>query len=404
MEKVIFTWRPASAVCDWLLLDHNGNRQGPVVRGGEPAELASAAGGRELLWLAPGAEALSLDVRLPVKGHDKVLRALPYALEESLAGEPERFFFALPVQSGGDTTHAIALDIEWLRSALTELNALGLAPTRVVPDYLALPWTTDSWSVLADAGMLYVRTAAGLGFTLEADAGWAILARRLEAEPETTRPQFLRYIRGREPFGPVPTLAVLQPEPEPVPEGLLGVVPKGLADTLPVNLLQGSFNPRREWRALARPWRPAAYALAAVIVLAFAGFVTSWIRDSSANSRLHGEIVARFHRILPNQPLVDIRTQVNQRLQTISGGADKSGMLPLLAVLAQANTADVEVESFTYQSGTLEVQLHAANANDLEKLRSAISERSGLPVAVRSVSQTKSGVEGGLGIGAGTGS
>ena len=395
---------PASAVCDWLLLDHNGNRQGPIVRGGEPSELALAATGRELFWLVPGAEALSLGARLPVKGHDKILRALPYALEESLTGEPERFFFALPVQSDKDMTHAIALDIEWLRSALAELKGLGLAPTRVVPDYLTLPWTAGSWTVLADAGMLYVRTAAGLGFTLEADAGWAVLIRRLETESEATRPQFLRYFRGREPFGPVPTLAVLQPEPEPEPEGLLSVVPKGFADTLAVNLLQGPFNPRREWQALARPWRPAAYALAAVILLALAGFVTSWIQNSIANSRLHGEIVARFHRILPNQPLVDVRAQVNQRLQGIMGGADKNGMLPLLAALAQAKTADVAVESFTYQSGTLEVQLHAANANDLEKIRSAIAGQSGLPVAVRSVNQTKSGVEGGLGIGGGTGS
>lgn len=401
MERIVFTWSPGEAACDWLLLDGNGNRQGPVARGASLDEAAAAAPGRELVWLAPGTEVISLAANLPVKGREKVLRALPYALEERLAADPEQLFFALPAQNRGPLTHAVAADVGWLRGALAELAERGLAPARVVPDYLALPLAPDSWTVLADAGILYARSAPDFGFALEAETGWAVLARQLASLPETERPQFVRYIRGREPHGSEPALEVLRADADAADEGLLGVVPAGLEARDQLTLLQGQFNPRRQWQSLVRPWWPAIGAAAAVVVLALASFVTGWVRDVGTASELHRQALVRFHQILPHQPVVDMRTQVQQRLQALSSGGTHSGFLPLLAALAQGVSGDVRIESVTFQAGTLDVQVHAKDVPTLEGLRSAIAEHSGQKTSIHSANQTKSGVEGALSIGGG---
>ncbi|MGH8225383.1 MAG: type II secretion system protein GspL [Gammaproteobacteria bacterium] len=406
MKRLIFTWSPESAACDWLLLDANGNREGAARRGDELSALHEAALGCELVWLAPGAELLAVSASLPVKGREKLARALPYALEEQFAEEPGSLFFALPAETTGAATQAIAVDIEWLRAALDKLAAAGLAPARVLPDYLALPWASGSWSVLADAGMLYVRTDLANGFTLEADTGWAILARRLAGQTEAERPETLRYIRGREPHGPQPEIEILHADAELTNDGLLGIVPEGFARIAPINLLQGPFKPGSEWQKILRPWRPAAAALAAVVVLALIGFVASWVQNSQADKKLNQLVQQRYHQLLPGQPWfgnATARRMVQRQLQQNAGGGGND-LLSMLAALAAANPGNVTIESLDYRSGALQIRLHAPDVASLEALRAAIASHSGLPVSIHSANQTSSGVEGGLIVGAGASS
>lgn len=407
MNRLIFAWSPESASCDWLRLDANGNREGVPRRGEALSALREAALGCELVWLAPGTELLSVTASLPVKGREKLVRALPYALEERFAEDPDSLFFALPAETArGATTQTIAVDIEWLRSALGKLAAEGVFPIRVVPDYLALPWTPGSWTVLADAGMLYVRTDLANGFTLEADTGRAVLGRRLASQPVEERPEHLRYIEGREPCGPRPEIEILHVDPEPLSEGLLGVVPEGFAHAAPLNLLQGPFQRASEWQKMLRPWRPAAAALAAVVLLAVVGFAASWVQNSQADKRLDRLVRQRYHQLLPDQPWFDnatARRMIRQRLQQNAGNSG-SDLLSMLAALAAANTGNVTIESLSYQAGALQVRLHAPDVASLEALRSAIASHSGLPVSIHSANQTSSGVEGGIVIGAGASS
>lgn len=402
MERLVFNWRPGGETCDWMALDQNGNRQGPIVRAAEIGGLAPTLAGRQLMWLAPGSEMLTLSVDLPVKGRDKIVRALPYALEERFAEDPERLFFALPGQTGNDGTQALAIDAAWLQRALAELADRHLVPNRIVPDYLTLPWEPETWTVLADAGLLYARTGQILGFTLEADTGWQVLERQLARLAEDARPRRIRGIRGREPWGEAPGLPGLEWDGEPEAEGLLGTAQRNLAGEPPINLLQGPFNPRRRWGAALRPWLPAAGALAAVVLLALASFVVGWVQNAREVSSLDVAINKRFHAILPNQPIENIRRQVNQRLQQAAGGPNHGSLLSLLGALAQSDTSGATIKSFTYQPGNLDVHLHAADVATLEGLRTRIAARSGLSVAIRSANQTKSGVEGDLSIGGGS--
>jgi general secretion pathway protein L len=408
MRRLIFTWSPASDVCDCQRLDANGNREGAPERALPLDELREAALGYELIWLAPGAGLLAVTAALPVKGRDKVARALPYALEDRFAEEPERLFFALPSESTGVSTQAIAADADWLRSALDRLAADGVAPIRVLPDFLALPWADGSWTVLADAGMLYVRTDLASGFTLEVAIGWAILERRLAALPEGDRPRYLRYIRGREPHGAEPALDMIaegiQADPEPVANGLFAVAPEAFARALPLDLLQGPFKRGSEWRKAASPWLPAAGALAAVILLAIAGFAASWVQNARADQSLHHTLRQRFHQLVPDQPWqsqYETRNIIRQRLSGASNTRNANGLLPLLASLAGADADSIRIESLSYQAGTLQVRIHATDVKGLEALRSAIATKSHLPVTIRSANQTSSGVEGALTIGKG---
>ncbi|MGH8273740.1 MAG: type II secretion system protein GspL [Gammaproteobacteria bacterium] len=411
MRKLVFTWSPERGVCDWQRLDANGNREGAPERAAPLAELREAAFGYELIWLAPGAELLAVTATLPVKGREKQLRALPYALEEQFAEDPDRMFFALPAETTAGATQTIAADGEWLGSALAALADEGITPARVLPDYLALPWVLESWTVLADAGTLYVRTDLAAGFTLEFETGWPVLARRLADLDEVGRPQYLRYIRGREPLGTPPVLDTveegLRSDPEPVTDGLFAVLPEGFARPAPMNLLQGRFKPGSEWRKALKPWLPAAGALAAVILLAVIGFAASWIQNAQADQALQKKLHQRFHQLMPNQPWpgkYQARRLIRRSLSGEANAGSADELLPLLTALAGANSGAITIESLNYRAGTLQIRLHAPDVSSLNALRSALATKSRLAVTIRSANQTDSGVEGALSVGKGAGS
>lgn len=404
MKKLIFTWSPAGALCDWQQLDANGNREGAPHRNAPLSELREAAGERELLWLAPGQRLLATSARLPVKGRDKLLRALPYALEEHFAEEPDKLFFALASGSKAETTSAIAADRDWLRAALATLGKAGVEPQHVRPDYLVLPREPDCWTVLADAGLLYVRSAAAGGYTLEADSGWAVLERRLASLEESARPQSIRYIRGREPYGEESSLEAMVAEREPVRDGLFGVAAQGIAQAAPVNLRQGPFKRGSGWSQALKPWLPAGWALAAVVVLAIVGFSASWVHNAQAERHLNTRVHRLYSQLFPEQPWfgnATTRRLIRTRLTQPAGASNKNGLLSLLAVLAAAAPDDVNIESLTYQSGTLQIRVHAANVSSLDTLVSTISGDGRVAVQIRSTHQTGAGVEGALILGAG---
>lgn len=402
MQRLIITWDPAQDTCDWLLLDQNGNREGAIHRG-ETLDTLPKDGTHELVWLFPGAQAVAISARLPVRGREKILRALPFALEESFAADPDALFFALAANSAADRQQAVAINRSLIEDALARLAEHGLQARRIVPDYLTLPWSPGQWTVLADAGMLYVRHSEAGGFTIEAELGWTLLEQRLEALGEEA-PESVRYLRGRDPLGPEPALDSLQPDPEPYTEGLLGIAPLGFTAALPLDLRQGEYSLSKDWWGRLKPWMPVAAALGVVILLALAGFAANWYQASRARDMLTERIHQRFLQVMPHAGWVDESTaldMIQSRLQHAGNGGSAGDLLNMLAVVSATGAGQsVDIKSLTYQPGELQLQVHAATVTALDGLRKQL-EQHGVDAKVNSANQTSSGVEGSLVIRAG---
>ncbi|MGH8127981.1 MAG: type II secretion system protein GspL [Gammaproteobacteria bacterium] len=405
MQRLIITWDPKQEACDWLLLDHNGNREGSIHRA-QLLDTLPQDGATELVWIFPGVQAVAVSTQLPVRGRDKILRALPFALEESFAAEPDALFFALASTAESDRQQAVAVKRTLLGEGIEQLAAHGLQARRVVPDYLTLPWTPGQWSVLADAGMLYVRHGEAGGFAIEAELGWDLLVQRLDALGEDAAPHSVRYLRGREPWGPEPELELLQPDPEPYTEGLLGIAPLGFAAPPVLDLRQGEYSLHKDWMPRIKPWMPAAGALGVVIVLALAGFAASWYQAAQTRNELAKKIHARFVQVLPHSGWQDESTAhdvIEGLLRNRAQGHSGSGFMDLLSAVSAAHTTQsVSIKSLTYQPGQLQLQVHATTVTALNKVSTQL-EQHAVDAKVNSANQTASGVDGSLMIRAGGG-
>ena len=133
---------------DWLLVDLQGQVKTPVQSGAPTSAVVSGA--RRVVVLVPGAEVSLYEARVPGRNRQRVLRAIPFALEEQLADDVEMLHFALGDSLGADRYPVAVVERQRMDAWLAQLREAGISAHQWVPDTLALP-RTDGWSLLPEA-------------------------------------------------------------------------------------------------------------------------------------------------------------------------------------------------------------------------------------------------------------
>ncbi len=364
-ESLLIRLTSNGALRDWAIVDDEGQCRDGVHGAGEAP--ASAAAGRRVEVLVPAEDVHLCRARVPGRNRQRVLRAIPYALEEQLADEVESLHFAIgPAAEDGDYPVAVVARARmngWLES----LQDMGLAPDRLLPDALALPLADDAWSLLVDGDRALVRRDAWNGFALDTALlpGWfELLAGREEAPPRVRVFGDAAVDLGvieveREDTGGAPPLAILA---------------RGRARTEAIDLLQGSYGRREELGRLLRPWRATAVLLAAGLLLFLVSTGIDYYRLSRENDRLAAEIEQLYRRTFPDaKRVVNARAQMEQRLKSLrrragQAGADFFGLLGETGKVLQ-QTPGIQVRGVNYRDGRLDLELTADNLQVLDRLK-----------------------------------
>ncbi|MGH3630940.1 MAG: type II secretion system protein GspL, partial [Sciscionella sp.] len=132
MAETLFLRMPVGDdPASWLLVDALGNRIGRVQQG-TLTEAGAQARGRHVCVLVPGARVSLLYASIPTRNLQKVLQAVPFALEDRLAEDIETLHFALGQRDEHGYTVA-ALSRSYITQWLEQLTAAGLVADELVP-------------------------------------------------------------------------------------------------------------------------------------------------------------------------------------------------------------------------------------------------------------------------------
>jgi general secretion pathway protein L len=388
----------------WVITGADGSRLGPVAPG-SLADAAPVARERQVVVIAPGSSVTLARPELPLRAGGKLAQVVPYAMEESLAGEVENFHFAIGATADDGSTEVAALRREEMRSWLDALAAAGIEPQAIVPDTLCLPENPGKIVAVIVAGLLLVRVPGSLPVALDAEpltesftlAGlegedrhvqlfvsqhdWQHSREMIEALREVTGSLDLQIL----PDGALPLLASAAVRP-----GTL-------------SLMQGEFTRRTGWRAEWQRWRVAA--VLAVVALALHLGVRGYdlVRLWGEERRLDAAIEQAARIALPGaERIEDARAQVEQRLAG-AGSGDPAGLLAQLAAVggALAGAPGPRLESLGWRDRTLELQLVAPNTDSIARFAQGVTAR-GLDADVASTTNSEDGVEARVLVGTGS--
>ncbi len=391
---------PARDPAEWRVIDDAGIPIGPP-GAGPLTEATSKAHGRRTIVLVPGTDLLLQQARIPKTSRQKQLQALPFALEEGLADDPDALHFApAGTRVNGHLDTAIverARMDRWVGA----LGEAGIHPEWMTADTELLPRASCDWQIFVDGDEAWA-SAAGQRFRIETDALPAVLRAKLDRAGEA-RPEAIRVVRYREgvlslpdAIGGTPVVAETRPVTEPLFETLV----RGLDERNTINLLQGPYSRREQWSRRLKPWWPAIGLTLAWAVVHLAGFAVERHRLATQVSALNEEVANLYRTAFPEtRNLVNPRAQMEQQLKTLRANADGGGgMLDLLATAGRAikATPGIELGGVHYRSQDLSIEVTSPDVSALDRLKLAIGSEPDIEVELQSANAGQGKVSGRL--------
>jgi general secretion pathway protein L len=373
----------------WLRLDNDGQPQGSV-HAGALADAAGEAGGQRVVVLAPGTDCLLTRVNIPGRSRQKLLRAVPYALEEQLSEDVEKLHFAVGAAMEEGEWPVAVIGKEYMETLLAATADAGLDVQQVIPEILAIPYAGNETSVLVEHDIALVRTGSVSGYAADSDNLGMLLALQKVAEDEQL-PALHLYVRqdtlqpDTAGFGGETRVEAYAGDP-------LTVFAQGL-DARAINLLQGAYSRAGDWARVLRPWRATAALLVAGMLVSSVVMGIDYFRLNRESEQLNVQIEETFRKALPgSKRIVNPRVQMQQQLDSMQRRTGAGG--GFLSLLSQSGAVlkgvqGVEINGANFRAGRLDMELVVANVQLLDQLKQKLMEPGRLDVEIQSATTDK---------------
>lgn len=405
-ERALIRIRQESDEIDWLALDDRGNRVGQPTRG-TPSDVAERVESRPVTILVPG-EAVGIHfAEVPTRKVQRVRQAVPFLLEERLADDIDRLHFAVSVDQKGPVAVAV-VDRADMDAWTGTLADAGLSADRILPEFLAVPWQSGTWTVLAEADRIHVRRDRHEGFTAEPELA-ATLLETLLANPERfPRPDSVRlYLPDTDAESCRHLVDVLKEHDLPVQEdetahGLLVHAAPALAGGVDLNLAQGPYRYKRETTGWWRPWLPAASVAVAWMVMALAIEFTGYFQLQARADELRSELETHYRRALPDAREFDpaqARLRVRRALEGMASGGDAgTEFFDIFGATARgvADIDDARLNQVAFNGGELDISVLVPDAQKLDAIQQKIASAGPYQVDIQAANNRGERVEGRL--------
>lgn len=387
--------------CAWIAVDSNGTRQSPPVSG--PLEEAiKDIGDRDVIVLVPATDVVTTSIDIPIRGGSRLQAALPYALEEQLADDVDTLHFSAGSRRASGLLPVAVVSRALIKGWIERLESAGIRASRIVPENHGLAQIPGTLSMMLDGQQLMFNDGADTEFVMQdvrpsdALAVAGVLDEPGEEDEQTGPGHLIVYCGSGDEQRYAHDWNALRHELASVDVRLLpdGVLPR-LAVTVAaghgINLLQGEFGNKAEFRALLSPWRAAAMLLLGLGVLAFAGKAVDTYRLGKEAAALEEQFTAEYREINPEdtRDIVDPIATVISLKRKLGTPTASQVFLPSLQELGNAlgQKESIEIEAISYRAGVIDIRLTAPDVESLDVIQKQISNSGRFTAAIQSTDQ-----------------
>lgn len=384
-DTLLIHFNPAQAdTATWSLVNGSGELTTMISRG-SLADAAALAIKHKTVVLLDGASIHISSVNLPVKNHQKLLRAIPYALEEQIADDVEDLHFvAGKKQQNGDTPVA-AIKHGTLKSIISSFNQAGIEPVAIIPDALCLAASPKQWAILVKEGQANIQFDSCNGGEFDIEYLPALLSSYLRKKSQVKPEKIILFLADdttdttiesaiRESLTDDIELLTVSYNTHP-----LVVFCGQYTNALSLNLLQDSYKPRSKGNAEWRRWRLAASLAALLLVLHLGNAGSQYHTLQQENDKLRVQIEQIYKSTFPeSKKVVNARVQMEQKLNELKNAGtsnDNAGIITLLSDSADALSSekDITLRAINYRNNKIDLELTSASLGAIESLNKKLN-------------------------------
>lgn len=280
---------------------------------GDLPRLAQAAEALEAVLLLPATWSLLVEVELPIKNPAQLRQALPFALEDKLADDVERYHLVWR-RLDRQRLAVAATDKARLAESVRDLQQAGIQLIAAYPEALCLPFQADVCSIVVEGEQAVLRYGPWLGGGIETESLPLLLNRLRQQQPDC---------RSLSLWGDADPSAWVDPQDWPFQlqplADRLRLLSGQIGQLAGFNLLSGEFAVKRaddgQWR---RRWLPAAALLMLALLLQLTG---GWLSNRELQrqlQQLEQQTQALFQQTFPDiKRIVNVKVQADQRWQEL---------------------------------------------------------------------------------------
>ena len=404
-DTLLIHFNPENAdTATWSLVNAAGELS-TMLSHGSLSDAVAVAEKHKTVVLLDSTDIYVDSVKLPVKNPQKLLRAIPFALEEKIADDIEDLHFVAGSTSSDGYTPVAAIKHDTLKYILSSLEKSAIKPVALIPDTLCLTANSSQWAILLQgdrAKLQFDRFDAG---EFDRDALPLLLKSELQqAERKQPEKIILFTVDGDE--------SETQDIDDVIPENIelikvsynthpLVVFCGQYKHVLSLNLLQDAYKPKQKTNVNWHRWRLAASLAALWLCLNLGMTSVQYNKFEDSNKKLQVEIDSIYKKAFPqSKRIVNARVQMEQKLDELKGLGKAGSNSSLIALLSDSSTAlssekSVTIQSINYRNNTIDIEVTGANLQNIEQLNKKLNNAS-LSAEIVSSSSEKDQVKGNI--------
>ena len=410
----------------WIVQE-SGRSPGPVFHG-NLQDASNHAMGCRVIVLVPAEMVTMTQVDLPAMNRQRLIKAIPFALEEQVAGDVEKLHFSVGQRDDKDLQSCAIVETETVSMWLDALKEFNIQPDVITTEVSAVPIEAHTWTLMFNdinrpETKVLLRTSTYSGLAIDLANVTSIITMLVNNAEEDDLPDQLRIITcedvTQEPstdegkinqettssaiatiIGQLRELCdekSIAIERHDTEDGLLTNLAQGFEEPSCINILQGQFSRKERIEKLLRPWRTAAAVGFVWLVLQVGLLVTEYRELLKQDSQLRSDIVAVYKDAFPDaRNIVDPRLQMQRGLDELrQGGKGGSDMFMLLSRAGEIlqDTDTLNIRGVRYKKDELDIDIEIADLQALDELKIRLAKEAELQVEIVSASARGGKVE-----------
>ncbi len=384
----------------WSHVNNHGELTSRITTG-ELADATEVANSYRVVVILDSFSVHLNHVKLPTSNRQKMLRAVPYALEEQLAEDVDDFHFVIGKSDTPMGTPVAGIRKEVLKNVIQIFEQAGIHLDAIIPDALCLPASPEQWSVLIHDNKALIQFDTEIGTAIDTNILPLMLQASIDRAEQKPEKLTLFYLDGT-------TLDTAIDEVNSDAEIIklaynthpLVVFCGEFKRALQLNLLQDKFKPKRKSSGQWQRWRIAA-SLAAIWAVLYLGTTgLEIVKLDKANSALSAQIEGIYKKTFPrSKRIVNPRVQMEQKLNELKGGGVQSSQFMALltnSVTALSGAKNVTIQSIDFRNNRMDIGITSTNLQSVETLNKQLNANRNLKAEIVSATSEKNIVKGSI--------
>lgn len=371
-KRIIIYLHPTSSTqVSWIMVDETSQVTQSVFNG-DLSQFPTHTQDDEVIILVPTEQVLLTHVQLPKLPRQRLMQALPFALEEQLIDDVSELHFALG-QYQTNTWPVAIVSQKKMAAWLNLCEELNVSPRAFLPSIFMLPYTDKIWTINTDENHCLVRCGPWDGFACEEVNVEMLLDLKLADEPDQQNIQVDRIH--------VPEKTLLEKAADASPFSNA------------INLLQGPYQPKLQTTQTKKIWIVTGYLALALVALGFfSQLVSLFILQKQANA-IETAINTIYKKNFPNaKAIVAPRERMSEKLRALSGTATHNGLLVLLGQIGKAisEMKSVRITHLEFKDQQMTLEISTPTFASLDKFIALLNQEA---LVVKQQSAATAGAE-----------